>query len=132
MAVIGKEVRYHMSHYDSFSRPSICVFLCALALGIVGVYAGQAAWFFGLLSCGLIAWGMVVNWREHAQTEAYWKRLATGLADQLIDRQNEMRYYQQASDMLEMMETIHGGRVYHGPVTVADIHEPLLTNGEEV
>jgi hypothetical protein len=120
-----------MSHYDYFARPSICIFLCALLLGTVGLYAEQGAWFFGMLSCGLLAWGMVINWREHTRDVQYWKSLATGLADQLIDRQSEMRHYQQASDTIEMMETIHGGRVYHGPVTAADIYEPLLVDGEE-
>ena len=118
-----------MSHYD-VGRPSTCIFFCALVMGICALYAEQAAWFFIMFCCGFVAWGMVISWREHAQDEQYWKGLATGLADQLIDRQNEMAYYQYTSDIIEMMETIHGGRVYHGPVTIADIHEPLL-NSEE-
>lgn len=120
-----------MSHYDYFARPSICIFLRAFMLGVAALFAEQSAWFFGMLSCGLLAWGMVINWRENAREETYWRGLATGLADQLIDRQSEMRHYQQASDTIEMMETIHGGRVYHGPVTAADIYEPLLVDGSE-
>jgi len=120
-----------MSHYDYFARPSICIFLCAFLLGAVGLYAQQGAWFFDMLSCGLLAWGMLINCREHAQDEMYWKGLATGLADQLIDRQNEMHYYQRANDVIETMETIHGGRMYHGPINAADIHQVLLVDGSE-
>jgi hypothetical protein len=118
-----------MSHYDHL-RPSYLVFVCAFILCIVALYVGPNGTGFIFLACALIGWGIVINARERERDEQFWKQLATGLADQLIDRQNEMRYYQQTSDIV-MHEPIDGGRVYDGPVTVADIHEPLFTNGEE-
>jgi hypothetical protein len=119
-----------MSHYDRL-RPSYGVFIGALVFGLVAAYVGPNGIGFGIFSCVLIGWGIVLSAREHERDECYWKNVATGLADQLIDRQNETCYYQRANDIIEMMETIHGGRMYHGAVTAADIHQPLLTNGEE-
>jgi hypothetical protein len=120
-----------MSHYDHFKYPSYVIFACALILGLVAFYVGPNGAGFILLSWALIGWGIVLSARERERDGHYWKNVATGLADQLIDRQNETCYYQRANDIIEMMETIHGGRVYHGPITAADIHQPLLTNGEE-
>lgn len=119
-----------MSHFDHL-RPSYCIFVCALVFGLIALYVGPHGIGFGVCCCALIGWGIIINARERERDERYWKSLATGLADQLIDRQNEMRHYQQANIVIETMETIHGGRVYHGPISAADIHEPLLTNGEE-
>lgn len=120
-----------MSHFDYPIRPSYVVLLCALILGLVALYVGPNGTGFILLACGLIGWGIVISARERERDEQFWKQLATGLADQLIDRQNEMRYYQRANIVIETMETIHGGRIYHAPISAADIHEPLLTSGEE-
>jgi hypothetical protein len=118
-----------MSHYDRL-RPSYGVFVCALVFGLVALYTGPNGVGFGFFSCALIGWGIVLSARERERDEQFWKQLATGLADQLIDRQNEMRYYQQTSDIV-MHEPIDGGRVYDGPMTVADVYQTMPTNGEE-
>lgn len=121
-----------MSHFDTFAtRPSYSILICALALGLIALFAGQAAWFFELFGCVLIMWGIVINWREQQRDRQYCDNLTSGLADLLRDQEAEMEYRLHMDAQVDIMETLPGGRRYYGPMTVDDIYEPLLTNGEE-